>query len=261
MILRRESRRLWVSEREVWSPSSILTHDIECCKEIAIVIMVCSKDDGSQKQCSVGSEDDRPGSPESPSGTSKPKYATFITTSMRQPYQSEERVGQLLGFLSSPLVNSTIGCHPNELGAQTSRLAPYFLATEVSAPSFQEPFGWESWSEWAVDEESRWRSLIQHCRHLRYPSSTENIDAEVPTALHNILLTAHSASLARDVDHFGCTVDSRAKNTVYRISQKKNHEVLQMTSYVSHLLDRIRDENGIEARHVIDIGSGQVRSK
>ena len=96
---------------------------------------------------------------------------------------------------------------------------------------------------------------------LRYRPDTDYVDTEIPKALRDLLLNAHNVSLSRDTYCLDRATGTEGKGGIFRISQKKSHEVLRMSLYMFDMLDRMRDESGIVVRHVVDIGSGQVGFK
>lgn len=176
--------------------------------------------------------------------------------------QGEERAERLLDLLSSPLAISLIDCHTNDLGGKLiSPLSSHFSATGVTSPAFNVPESWLDWWDWAATKETPCNSLVELSQNLRYPPdySSSDFDSDIPVSLRDIVSSVNHASLTREATlDFASHVAPRFDSA--RMSQKKHHEVTRMASYVFQMLDRMRDRADIEVKHVVDIGSGQVRS-
>jgi hypothetical protein len=171
--------------------------------------------------------------------------------------QARKRVEGLLDFLSSPLVSSINHCHPNDLGGHISP-----LVSNHSKPSFQLPATWDAWWDWAASERDKWHKIIKFCRVLRYPSEESTSQSlDIPAPIQAFLSDSASVSLPRDPETFSHRLEGGLNGKVSQVSQKKHHEVTRMSSYVFRMLDRMQNECGLEVKHVVDIGSGQVRIK
>lgn len=169
----------------------------------------------------------------------------------------EERARDLLDLLASPFADSVIRCHTNDLGSHFSPLRIHQLVSKKS--ELELPTSWNIWWDWAGMVENGWQQLVQLCQNLQLSSTVEH-DPIFPPSILQLLQRAYTTSLPRNLElsDYQRPSSASAKGHPFRMSQKKNHEVTLMASRVFHMLDKMRDELGIEVRHVVDIGSGQV---
>lgn len=190
----------------------------------------------------------------------------------------------LIDILAGNLGSSILHTHPNDLGAG---VADYLVGSEETSERFRIHPSWSSWWNWAFQDEKRWRKLIQEQSYINASTgdSQTNVNS-IPDALYNLLSEANCHSLPRFRDltsvlrlaregyanlspptpaniqfklesasHLG---PSRVKHPV-GTSMKKVHEVTRMTSCVTRILEDTSNALGYEVRHIVDIGSGQVR--
>ncbi|KAF8635916.1 hypothetical protein AX15_000093 [Amanita polypyramis BW_CC] len=147
-------------------------------------------------------------------------------------------------LLTSDLVSSLLGIHPNDIGNDVD---------------FKPPYSWLSWWNWvqlgnATEEEAgqcRWLQLSECFNSTRGHHAHDNI----PRELCELIQEIRRLQIPRrpvDIDGYpsqNIIADDRG------MSPKKIHEVSRMVAYLAKLLDDLK----IERRRVriVDIGAGQ----
>lgn len=162
-------------------------------------------------------------------------------------------------FLARPDVTSFFVEHPNRL----------------TAPGYEPHSSWVLWWDWSstplsngTEEESRWQLL------WRYYSEKQSFENEqlalIPESLRKFIDDARYLQLRRerasqasvpDAAPFPMPITSSATTglNLHGMSPKKAHEVICAVDYTRSMLHDLA-ESGVNVRHVVDVGAGQVRS-
>ncbi|KAK7048141.1 Methyltranfer-dom domain-containing protein [Favolaschia claudopus] len=138
-------------------------------------------------------------------------------------------------LITSPLVDSLLFTHPND------------LSSTVSPPDI--PFR-EPWWAWTRDTDScRWIQLLEY-----YNDPSQRSDWDIPLELRELIDQLTKLALPRDPIHV--VTDPPLELSSRGMSPKKAHEVFQSVAYISNLLNSA----GIDPRRtrIVDIGAGQA---
>lgn len=158
----------------------------------------------------------------------------------------KETVHGIVKLLSCPLASSLIRIHPNDLGSLDEKSVP-------------KPLEFSNWWEWAGKSVSSWKQLILVYNELldrvNTPGSRSRHN-DIPDEVIDFLNAITKLSLPRNPQLVLQLEEFDKCNT--GMSPKKYHEVSRMTSYICELLDKISDISGINVKHLVDIGAGQV---
>ncbi|GJJ15632.1 hypothetical protein Clacol_009910 [Clathrus columnatus] len=130
-----------------------------------------------------------------------------------------------LEFLTSPLVRSLLECHPNDV--------------VIDGPEAE----WLPWWDWAAGGNDIWKCLVPG-----YQVDPPHY-CNIPQPLNEMLHKIDSLTLPRELDiKFNLQTPS-----LRGMSPKKAHEVSQMTSFVSYVLNG----GAHNINHIVDVGAGQ----
>ena len=155
------------------------------------------------------------------------------TFSPATPASLSSHVSACIEFLTSPLVNSLLHCHPNDIA--------------VDGPSPE----WGAWWRWAASGPARWKCLVPGWPQDQR-SEIPNSSVDIPVELKQMLETIEKLSLPRTP---GCSVTWPSPEVpIQGMSFKKSHEVSQMSALIGSMCT----QNGSDIKHIVDVGAGQV---
>ena len=161
----------------------------------------------------------------------------------------QQKTQGIIGLLSTPLASTLIAVHPNDLGNHGEQGIEAF----------------SGWWDWAQKSEFAWQQLISAYHESLYDSSTDQyLEAcknriVLPSEISNLISTINSLSLPRNPYPVVPSI-SREKSEAHELgmSPKKYHEVSRMSLFVLKYLENLSNEYGVEVKHIVDIGAGQV---
>ncbi|KAF7299322.1 Methyltranfer-dom domain-containing protein [Mycena indigotica] len=165
-----------------------------------------------------------------------------------------------LALLQSPLVQTLLATHPNDLGSWTA-----------AESDQKDVFGEEWWCEWVSGQDNEdnggrgedlWEGVLEYYMSQYRRRSADDYEEEVGSNSKNLKLPEQIRSLIDDLVQLAlpraCTVDgSGVEVESTGLSPKKLHEVRQCIAYMSTLLPKLFTANETRRLRVVDVGSGQ----
>lgn len=147
------------------------------------------------------------------------------------------KLKSLFTFLFTPSVAALFRVHPNDRVSGVSSV----------------PEAWEWW-KWASHDAS---SMKPARKILDHYYSTSLKDCGLPEPL--VVLLDRIKSLQRPREPIPISVPpSVASFSVVGQSPKKQHEVIQMASYIDAVLEKHRDKVDLTQVKIVDVGAGQA---
>ncbi|KZS86949.1 hypothetical protein SISNIDRAFT_394024, partial [Sistotremastrum niveocremeum HHB9708] len=144
----------------------------------------------------------------------------------------------LVNYLDSLLPRSLLFSHPIQIATGEQEIDPT----------------WLKWWDWAAEEETgacpHWKVLAQMLFYRFTADDAYDAKAHhVPASIAALVSAVRKLALPRNVFH--TYPRSSAISQYQGVSQKKQHEIIQMTSLICSIL------RGTDIKHVVDIGAGQ----